>query len=105
MVIRNSFDNKIYNRRRVLKKVDSIQGYRYISYLPIAIEKTFSFKKKLVVSNNPDQTLYKRFDYSEIKSAPIASNSVNKEKITNYRHKFSLLNEMASNIQHSTINN
>ncbi|WP_282156634.1 hypothetical protein [Vibrio diabolicus] len=98
----NSFDNKIYNRRRVLKKVDSIQGYRYISYLPIAIEKTFSFKKKLVVSNNPDQTLYKRFDYSEIKSAPIASNSVNKEKITNYRHKFSLLNEMASNIQQIT---
>jgi hypothetical protein len=99
IIFNNSFDNKIYNRKRVLKKVDSIQDYKYISYLPITIEKTFSFKKKLIVSNDSNQLLFQRFDYSDIKTAPIASNSVNKEKMTSYRHKVSLLNEMASNFQ------
>ena len=92
---------------RLIKRLHSLDGFKYVQPFFLRIQQTFSYKKRLAKHTNQylDSMDYYRYDESDVSSASVASSSVGGEMVDCFHVKSALFSEVAtvqcsSNITH-----
>lgn len=90
---------------RLIRRIHTLHGFRYVQPFFLRIQQTFSYKKKIVHPLQVDNVDYKRYDGTDVLSASVACSSVSAEMIDSYHVKSELYGEVAavqcsSNITH-----
>ncbi len=94
---------------RLIRRLHSLDGFKYVQPFFLRIQKTFSYKKRLAkhMYQYLDSVDYYRYDISDVSSASVASSSVGGEMMDCYYVKSALFSEVAtvqcsSNITHKS---
>lgn len=95
-LFRSEFSSDPIVTERVVKKVVSLFGYKYVKSFKIDILNSFSFKKQIQESECIDDLHYIRYDFDDVSTASVASTNFIKEKFKSYALKCSLLDELVT---------
>lgn len=96
VIFKTNATNNPFVDRRVIKRLHSLYGFTYVQSFFLRIQKTFSYKKRLIPSLCLDKVDYCRYDLSDVASASVASSSVAREMMDSYHVKSALFNEVAT---------
>ena len=96
----NFIFNSHYNfdpfiNKKLLKKVDSLYGYKYVKRFEYSLYKSFSYKKRLMI-NNLDVINFSRYDLSDVSTASVACSTINLEKIKSLNFKTELFEDLST---------
>lgn len=81
---------------RLIRRLHSLDGFKYVQPFFLRIQQTFSYKKRLAKHPYLDSVDYGRYDVGDVSSASVASSSVGGEMMDGYHVKSALFSEVAT---------
>lgn len=98
--------NNPFVDHRIIKRIHTLGGFRYIQPFFLRIQQTFSYKKRLIKPSHLDSVDYGRYCIGDVSSASVASSTISRETLDGYHVKSRLFSEVAtvkcsSNITHN----